>query len=266
MASVIAQQEHAREMLDVSLGKKRVLFNDLSPTDADEFLRETLADVDLRELRGFKPLKNLLTFRPGSVLYGAGKPCTLEVEVLDLSPNVSLIVSEDSGIDLDTHFIMLCRGLINLSVVFKRHETDEETSDWHKAHSWGRSAYHYKGNSAVIALRRPRNHTRADENLVVIKFWYEKVPLENRHIITNFEVVTISIENLRERLGRSYARIAVELVWELRDAYRRTAAELESQANLIRHKVVEFERRGSAVYYHIPIPNAAGDPPSGPAE
>lgn len=260
MASVIEvvqEQERAREMLEIALGEKRVFFDDLSEADASKFLRETLVDVNLRELRGFKPLRELLTFRPS----GSFLDChTLDVEMLDLSPEVSLEVTaldpetsirdlENLEIDLDSHFITICRGAKRLTTVYKRYETDEETSDWNVAHSWGRSAYHFKGSCLVLALRRPRNHTRADVNLFVITFWYEKVKLDRRHVITQIQVASISINGMRSFFGPSYPRIAVEITWELRDAYSRTVRELEGQLDFFRERDAWFEKRSHVVSY-----------------
>jgi hypothetical protein len=255
MASVRnAQQAHAKEMLEVALGKNMVPFDELSQADADEFLRETLADVDLRELRGFKPLKDLLTFRSGNVI-----PHTLNLEALDLSPKVSLevidLIPEDPldnfVVDLNTHFITLSRVDFNRKVVFKRNESDEETDDWDIADSWGKSAYRYRGSGSILALRRPRNHTGAENNLFVISYWYKKIPLEETYAIWNIKVARILLEGMRFHFGLLYAKIAVELVWELRDAYGRTVNELESQLAYLRGKAAEFERRADAVSYEV---------------
>lgn len=254
MASVrTAKQEQAQMMLEISLGEKRVSLGDLHEDDANNFLTQTLEQADLRGLRGFKPLRDLLTFRPGSFLFGGAEPHTLDVNVLDLSPEVLFevraLTSEAVFIDLDSHFIKVCRGYTNLATTYKRHETNEKTSDWSTAHSWGVSAYNFKGSGAVLAIKRPRNHTGAHQNLFSINFCYEKVPLERKHTITKIEVISISIDDMRKFFGPSYSRIAVEFIWELRDIHSRTESELESQLNEIRRKVAYFERRSSSLSY-----------------
>jgi len=243
----------AQEMLEFALGQKRICFGELSETEGDRLLESALKDVNLRELRGFKPLRNLLTFRPNSIIYGREQPHTLDVEVLDLSAEVDFSTQgfdEGSSITLDDYAISVCRGKTKGKVIFKRSETDEETSDYREASSWGRSAYHYKGSGEILAIRRPRNHTRANENLIVIEVQYEKVPHKNCHLITSIVLKPLSLgDDFRKHFGPLYPRIAVELIWELGSIYRNTSKELASQQCLIDRKVMELERVSEALSY-----------------
>ena len=239
--------------LEIALGKKAVSLDGLSWSEFDDFLRDVLENVRLREVRGFTPLKELLTFQPGSVVIGGAPQHTLDVERLDISEGMSFEASgfeKDSSVDWETHTRRLCRGWTNWKIVFKRHETGEETEDRETASSWGRSAFHFKGKGEVLAVRRPRNHSGADENLIIISFCYEKVPLESRHVITKLKVEPLPIKNFRQYFGASRAKMAVELIRELESAYSYTAQELESQSKIIRKKAEELERLSEAITYN----------------
>ncbi|OGG93349.1 hypothetical protein A2609_01505 [Candidatus Kaiserbacteria bacterium RIFOXYD1_FULL_47_14] len=253
MASVRNRKTRARETLDYALGKaKYVSFGQLSVSESNELLRTTLQDVDLRELRGFKLLKDLLVFRPGSTVYGGETSHTLDLKTLELSDTVSFLTrgfEETLPVDMATHVLRLYRWIWNWQMTFKRNESGEETDDKKVASSWGRSAHHHKGSGEVLAVRRPHNHTRADENLIVINFWYEKIPFEERHIITRIEVDDLPLQNFRKHFGVLYAQAAVELIGELRSAYSSTASELRSQLNYIERRTAELERLSGAITY-----------------
>lgn len=253
MASVNKKESpktEAQERLEYALGEKSVRFGDLSETEGDERLRSTLADVRLRELRGFTPLKELLTFHPNSSTNM--ERYTVDIETLDLSPDVylaTILEFAGSPINMDTHMMRVPYHAIKWVPVFKRHESGEETEDYKIAYSWGRSAYHYKGNAEFLTIRRPHNHTRADENLVIVRHWYEKVPLEKRHIITQIQVQPLPFENFRKYFGSSHAHMAVKVISELTSIYRRTVSELENEAGSLRKKTVELEKLSEALSY-----------------
>ncbi|MFA5744884.1 MAG: hypothetical protein WC887_01590 [Candidatus Paceibacterota bacterium] len=252
MASVRNRPTRAQELLDHVFGKKYVSFGQLSVSESNELLRTTLQDVDLRELRGFKLLKDLLVLRPGSIVYGRETPHTLDLETLEMSDSVSFLThgfEKISLVDMNTHVLRLYRWIWNWQITFKRNESGEETDDKKVASSWGKSAYHYKGSGEILAVRRPHNHTRADENLIVIKFWYEKIPLEARHTITRIEVDYLPLKNFRKHFGSLYAQAAVELIGELRSAYSSTASELKAQLTYTERRVAELERLSGAITY-----------------
>lgn len=207
-----------------------------------------LNEVDLRELRGFKPLRDLLVFQPGSS--GGVHFHTLDVETLRLSEKVSFKATGfdgDSPVDLETHTMSVCRGYVSGMNVFKRIESGEETSDLKTAHLWGRSAYHYGGAREVLALRRPRNHSCASDNLVVVSYGYQKVLLEDEHAITSLSVRPLSVAEFRDHFRSDYPRVAAELIWELRSAHSITADQLIYQAESFRAKAGYFARLSDAI-------------------
>jgi hypothetical protein len=252
MASVKDTRTTAQVHLDFALGKSRVRLGNLSGKEFDDFLKAALEGINLRELRGFRPLGELLAFRPGSIVIGRRREHTLEVEVLDLPKKVSFEAigfEECSPVDIETHIMKVCRGLTIREAVYKRNETGEETVDEKVADSWGELAYHLRGVRQFFAIRRPRNHSYAHENLVLVSFSYEKVSLENRHVITNVRVERLLLKDFRRRFGTRYPQVATELIWEMRDAHSITADQLEEQAKHFRKETVRFDRLADAVTY-----------------
>lgn len=264
MASV-RKKSQAQQNLEYALGEEKTKFSDLFPSEQYDLLDSALQGVDLRELRGFKPLRELLVFRPSSFIYGREAPHTLDVEILELREGTDFsngfisvsekLVEVESDLSLNTHAIILSPHWLRNNVTFKQCETGNETTDYDVASSWGQSAYHYSGTAEVLVLRRPRNHTCASQNLFVIKFWYEKVPFERNHLIMRLEVVMGSFDQSRQRLGpmlhqhfgSMYAKVVVQLVCELCVAYTRTLDDLARQSRLLRGKAAELNRLSGAI-------------------
>lgn len=241
MASVITETSTpADEHLAYALGVRRVPFAELSKKEGDEQLKGALQNIDLRELRGFKPLRELLIFSPGSVVYGGARIHTLDVEILRLKEGVTF--PEGAPGDLQTHALSLCRRYVQAQAVFKRHESDEETSDWRVANEWGRYGYHARGSALSLMLRRPRNHTPAEENLLLVGIEYQKIPHEERHAITSLTAVNTSLEDLRVRFGDSFPEVAIEMLQRLKHAYWETVQELEHQLKRAKGVEAKFER------------------------
>lgn len=257
MASVESTEKSvARVQLDYALGKKNVYLDQLTGKEFDEFLVETLQGVNLRELHGFKPLKDLLTFSPGSITYGGSPSHTLAVECLYLiSEDVAFSASgfeETFPVSLETHTIGFCCVGKDSRSVFKRNETGEETEDKSVAQSWGGSAYHFKGSGKELAIRRPYNHrSGADQNLIIVSFSYEKVPLKPEHVITELTVEPLLIADFRKYFGDSYARFAREIIVGLWNAISSTADNLEFRTREFRIQERKWEKLSDAVSYII---------------
>ncbi len=225
----------ARTQLDFALGKNRVLLSDLSTKEFDEFLKSSLDKVNLRELRGFQPLNELVINNH-----------------FGLSEKVSFDATgfkADDPINLTTHILNVSRGWHDRVSLFRRYESNEETTDSNVAETWGKSGYVVKGSGSILALRRPRNHGYAYDNMVSLAFNYEKVILKSEYVVTALTVQHLTVENFRQHFGVKYPRIATELIWELRTAHIKTANMLESQAKDFRKKAVQFDCLGKAIFY-----------------
>jgi len=240
--------------LDFALGDARVNLGDLSDSEFDSLLEKVLDEVDLREIRGFNGLEDFLTIRPGSIVTGPGTTKThgLDLEVLNMDKEASLVVQgfeEPSVIDLKTHVLRMCRGWARGSYAYKRLETEEQTDDFSVASTWGASGYLVGGEGEILAIRRPRNHARGGECLLTVHFCYQKVTLKHEYVISTVTVRKLTPDAFRQYFGDQSSRIAVELMWELRSAYRRTVEALKSQAKTIQRQGDFFERLGGAVSY-----------------
>ncbi len=247
MASVKANvPTSAREQLDFALGKQRVFLEQLSKKEFDEFLESTLRDLYLRDLRGFKSLKDLLNFTHGGPAYH-----TLDVQNLSLSDQVVFTTAgfkDDLEVSLETHTLNLSRRWFSWKCLFKRNESNEETKDYTEANLWGYSGYHHSGSAKVVAFRRPRHHhSYGHESLVVISFSYEKVLLKDRHQIKTLHVDNLPISKFRECFFASYPAVASGLIRELASAHSRTISEVESQLQSLRKKEAELERVSGAI-------------------
>ncbi|MFA5000961.1 MAG: hypothetical protein WC531_01895 [Candidatus Paceibacterota bacterium] len=206
---------------------------------------ETLDEIDLRKLRGFKPLRELLAFHDNCHGIFTGG-----LENLSMGEGVTFEAAgfgEDSSVNLDTHVIMACRGMKPQTSVYRRLKTGEKTSDIEIASSWGEQAYLYHGSYFLLLLRRPRNHSSARENLVKALFGYEKVSLERRHLIVWLKVESLPVSEFRRFFGINYPGMAKELIWELQSAQSRTADELKFEAQQAEKVAAKLERLAGAI-------------------
>jgi hypothetical protein len=240
MASVNSQQpvSESKKLLDYALGEQRVSLSALLPAEFDDLLSRVLSGVNLRELRGFQPLKELLTIR--SHYDGLGH---LNINHLSVSDEVVMNCARLDNFDLNSHVISVLWsvGLV-LKRLFKRYESGEETTDRDKASSWGQSAYHQSGQQGDLVLRRPRNHTLGNDNLVLIIYQYEKIPLENKHVITKIRATPISVKHFRRWFKDDYPKIAHNIILSLNSAHSRTIDELKSRLSQMQDKGVRLSR------------------------
>jgi len=245
MASVDSNSEStlARQLLDFALGEKRISLGDLSSDEFDKLLRQTLNGVDLRELRGFVPLKDFLTWREEGVSHGRYNIGHLE-PATDLVPR---LVGYEEQPSLEIHVLQVMRGMYTLTRSFKRDESGEETDDIKVAETWRRTGYLNKAGFEIVVLRRPRNHSYGDENLATVAFTCEKVIHEDRFRVTEVVVERLPVELFRERYGAKYPEAATDLIWELRDACSRTHRQLLSQAESFGTRLEKLERLAGAI-------------------
>lgn len=234
MASVI-HHVTARELLEYAIGKKRVSLKELTGEEFDEFLQRVLEGVDLRELRGFKPLRDVLR----------SENFTVAKEVRFITPRA------EDGTDwagLDTYFYGVSMGWENLIQLFARHESKETTNDWKVANEWGESCYLASGSGSIMVLRRAPNHEHADENLAIIDFKFEKVPHEDRQIFFEIEVRRLPVSEFRTTLKDRYPILAWNLIDSLRCAHSQTVDALRSQLTSMAQRHATYERLAEAIF------------------
>jgi len=244
MASVDSEKSVARQELDIALGEQRVPLSGLSVKEFDDLLRKTMYNVGLRELRGFRPLREFLRYHTNNPSpYNSG-----DIQNVELGPSPTLEVAGfDDAVDFDTHVLSVTRGIKDLKITWKRLESGEETQDRNLASSWGRTAYIWRQSAMELVLRRPHNHSSAADNLAMVWYSCEKVVLQRMHHISSVKVVRLPIENFRQHFGEAYPDAAAELISELRTAHSRTLHELESQVVSFRRECEALERLSSAI-------------------
>ena len=245
MASVGSKEKksRARVLLDFALGEKRVSLGGLSFSEFDVFLEEALKIVDLREIRGFVPPRDLLTIKPEAVI-GRTRIHTLDIEQLGAASELrfSAYEFEKNPPDLDSHVLRISRGWNFHDIVYKRYESEEETQDRETAQSWGNSSYHASGKGTFLVVCRPPNHTGAEQNLAIIDFFYRKVPHKPKHVVHKVHATFLPIGKFRHYFGQSYPKMAWEIISELRTACSRTAADLRSQATAMERDETNLKR------------------------
>lgn len=233
------------------MGEKRVSLRGLTSREFAEFLGKALKEVNLREIRGFKKLAEVLPQGLGSMETQRRRDALLEIdrevkfEPVDLNSPDS---HPDPSLSLDSHFMRVGRGSHFVEFTWRRNESHEETIDWKVMREWEEGgAYLQHGKMHHLLLRRPPNHTQAKDNLFEVRSWFEKVPHENRYITTHVVLERVSVERFRGHFGTKYSEVALDLVWELNSIHRRTLSELEAQTTMMRRRVEEYERLGGAI-------------------
>jgi len=232
--------------LEYALGKKRVSIGELTPREFDDFLLTVLQNVDLRELRGFKPLKDLLSRRPGSFVCGQ-RQNPLETVEITASTRFQGVPPGDGQFELTSQVVSVTRGAINQIVTYRRYESGEETTDWKIADTWKDGKGVRKVEENILVIRRPGNHTLADDNLFAVWYDFFKVPHENRMTIGQIKVLPVTLPKFREFFGDLYPRIAQNLIWELANLSRTTLETLQNQAVRYLAQVTNLERLADAV-------------------
>jgi hypothetical protein len=238
-----SKPSEARRNLDLILhaDKHPISLSDLTPEEFDALLRDTLVNTDLRELRGFKTMKDMMTRTPGSFVIGARQ-----------DPTETVKANEDTKVEgplaLTTHLVSVTRGAVSYTQTYRRYESNEETTVHAIAREWGHQAYVWRSDGTSLVLRRPNDHSRADENLFSVRCITQKVPHKDEMAVVSVVTEAIPLSRFREQFKEKYSRIACDVIWELASLSRATLRELESQAENFRRRVAEIDRLASAIH------------------
>lgn len=247
MTSDKVDRSVARTQIDFSLGRDRTSLSKLRTDEFDELLREELQKIDLRELRGFKTLKDLLSRSPNNSTSGIDQD-PYEVVKVSADNKIKHRRPKEPLLTLNSHVVQISRGVISQTVTYRRHESGKETTDWSVANSWGRgSSYVKKVEETILVLRRPNDHTRADQNLFEINYTFEKIPHKNGMIVTKIVVEHIPIEGFRDHFRKQHISVALNMVWELHGISIRTLDALRSQAKSFEPIVKRLERLADGI-------------------
>lgn len=228
----------ASQNLDIALGKTRISLGKLSTQELTQLIAHELHELDIRELRGFKSLRGILSSR-GDEPMGVGE----EVVFLNRGYNPKY------RLDLESQTLKVCRGLLTHSEVYRRYESSGETTDYETFQSWGRNGgYLDRGQQSVLLLRRLPKYSDEEEVLVDVTYDYAKVPHKNEHVIVHIVAEVVPASHFCKHFADKTPEVARDLFWELRDVYSRTVNELEGELGRIRTKTEARERLAGSIY------------------
>jgi hypothetical protein len=234
------------DRLQYILGEHRVSLNDLTELEFQTLLKKVNSVVNLRELRGFRSLKETLSRSPGSFLFGSRQDPMEWVRVNPLA-EIFQPTSEEHQFTLDTHVVKVSRGLLNQVVTYKRYESGEETTDWDVVRSWGQDCYVLKSFEDMLVVRRPRNHRGIDTNLFYVSYECVKVPHKDEMVIDIVRVKPVPVDNFRDFFGARYSRVARDMIWEFASWARQTSTDLKSRYEGFQNTVQFLDRVSESI-------------------
>ncbi len=247
-----AKASIARQQLAYALGENRIRLSELRPKEFDELLHNTLREIDLRELRGFQPLKDLISRSPGSQVFGPGAPRRDPCETVRVIEAAVLSVpfpfSGEQPVSLSSHMIQVSRGAVNWGTTWRRHESGEETTDRQTAHEWGRGCYVHAEHRTILTLRRPPNGgSAADQNLFEVWYRYVKVLYQDEMAVVEVRVTRVPLEGLRSRYQECYPEIGRNLIWEMNILAERTLGDLKFQVERFAETIAKIHRLAESI-------------------
>lgn len=229
------KESRAFRHLQFATGGKRVALGELHPDELRALLRKELDRLDMKELRGFRELKETLSRRGDEPLKVSDAPFF----VCHGSPK--------EPFTLKSHTILVCRGVLSEKLTYRQHETGAETDDWKTAHEWGRSGYLYRGQESLLLMRRLPDYWEANDLLMFVMYNYIKVPNKKEYVINEISARPIPIPFFCKHFGKKAPEVARDLLWELSSIYRLTAEDMENKARLIRQSSLKRERLADSI-------------------
>ncbi len=224
------------DLLDLALGTKRVPLARLDRKKLTGRLQEILSLVDFRKLRGFTPMRSLLT-RSGETPVG-------------IDPDARFFVPDfPTGSEgfLNTQSTMMHNDVLSKTYTYRRAGSDDETTNAEIVRSWGKDACLIAAKERILVMIRPANNSRADENLMLVDFEYAKVPQGQRYLISRVAATPVPIDRLYSFFGEKTPIIVRNLLWRLRDIHAQTLRELISQTDKMRGEVARWDRLADSI-------------------
>ncbi len=238
------RKSKAQRDLDFALGKNRVPLDDLSNYEFCVFLKNALDEVNLREMRGFTELRNLLSFASKEFLRSP-----YNLNMLVLGEGFKLTTS-NPGLTLYDHVQDIGGCLLTQEMLYKRYESNETTGDEMKARNgWGQNGgYLLSGKRQILVLHRPRDDSSASSNLFTVDYWFVRVPKAERHVIHSIDISHLPPVAFRKRfLGNRAAEIACGMVSQLQTILDRTVDGLLEKSRSFERVSAKIKRMRDAV-------------------
>jgi hypothetical protein len=226
--------------LKYALGKERIPLGSLRVRELELLLEEQIDHYDLRELHGFRELKDVLEIKNGG-------------DITMLVASYTSIISGPRGfgekfhLDFKSHVIKVSRGLLFRKQIFRQYESSEMTEDYEVFRKWGKSGYLCSGTESVLLLRRLPERVYEEPVLMEAIYEYGKVPNDDTYLISKVWATPIPFSNFCKYFGKKAPEIARDLLWELASFYNLTAQDLQSKANIMRVKSLLKQRLSNSI-------------------
>lgn len=239
MTSDMAKQSVAQENLEFALGERRVSLSQLTGDEFDRFLVDAFRDVDLHHLRGFQPLKDIVTKSPGSFVPGKRQN---PLETVVLTERTLFGSDWEKVIGMDSQVAQVSNGPTRYSVVWRRSESGEETDDPVVASGWGHEAMIRSLDEAILVLHRQPNYSRISQNLYEVRTQTKKVPHKDMMEIVQIDVNRVRISEFRKHFGSKYPKVAQGLIWQVSSIMYQTVEGLKVTLDACRNNAGRFNR------------------------
>jgi hypothetical protein len=218
--------------LEFALGKNKVDLKKLNVRELDELIKEQIDHSLIRDLNGFRELGYDLCCR-----YVEG----YAVELAMYPVLFCGLYENGFPFDLKSHVIRVPQR-ISFEILWRQNESNLETYTYEIAKTWGESRYIYQIQENFLFLKRPAERKSNSFILLDVFITYNKVPDENKLIITKVNVTPVSIFCFCERFGDKAPIVAHNLFSCLEIAYRETAEDKELKAKQFRKKFEQMKR------------------------
>lgn len=225
--------------LDLVMKDYQIELKKLNPEELNHLLKDWFSKVDPTNLRGFRPLSQVLSARNSDDAW-----FVVDGETIELPAD---FVGE---FDFKTHSIKLNHAFASMERCWKRHETGEETRDYNiVVKSWNNQAYLYSAELSTVVLRRSRDYSHGAQNLVHVSYHLQKVPYKNHFQIRNVSARNINLSNFSTMCSAfgCAAELATDMIKTMRDVMVRHHQSLVDQANAVDSQVKEWQRLGKAI-------------------
>jgi hypothetical protein len=242
MTSDTAKQSKAAQELQFVVERKHhISLSALLPKELNAFLASELSKLDLKELRGFKELREVISQHRDEVL----------MRVSERMPFCSLGFSEKYQFTLKSHVIQVSRGLLSQDLTYRRYESGEETNDLNVFLGWvpkGRGGYVCRGKEKVLFLWRTPDPLAHEDVLVEVEYEYYKVPRKDEFMISTIYATRVLVHKFSQHFGSQAPQVACNLLWEIATIYSVTVDSLENKVSNMREKKFRMQQLAGSIW------------------
>lgn len=225
-----------RKLLSTVLTGYCVSLKKLRPEEFDDVLYQALSRLSLDRLRGFTALRQ-------TIASGGDYP-----EACDEDTIFNAYGFEDHPLSMDTQTQRLCDGVISQELIYREHETGQETTDWSTAQEWGQHNMDIvRGHQTFILLARFPKLRQAERSLVLVTTHFEKVPRKKRYRIKRIEARRLLVQNFRETLGDKAPQVANNMISRICSILSRTISAMRGEVESLAHDERQWDNLNKTI-------------------